>query len=191
MKANMVPDATARIVLRTWRDVDLGPFIEMSGNPEVMKYLRPLASGDACKAWMDFQVAHQKAHGFCLWAAELRESGRFVGAIGLLRVGFSAHFTPAVEIGWRIAREFWGRGYATEAARAALQFGFAVTELSEIVAHAGIANIRSHRVMTKLGMSCDRADDFDHPRLRDGDPLRRQVLYRLTRKDWLARTEAS
>ena len=158
----------------------------MSRDPEVMRYLRPLATANACGAWIDFQIAHQTAHGFCLWATELRTSGRFIGATGLLHVGFTADFTPAVDLGWRTAREFWGRGYATEAARAALKFGFDhENKLPEIVARAGRENFRSHRIMIKLGMSHNGEDDFDHPRLKVGDPLRRQVLYRLTREEWL------
>jgi RimJ/RimL family protein N-acetyltransferase len=175
-----------RMTLRSWTTADRQPFAEMSEDPEVMEYLRPLATRAACDAWIDFQVNHELSHGFCMWATELNQSHEFVGAVGLLRVGFVAHFTPAVEIGWRISRKHWGRGLATEAAHAALQFGFQEAQISKIVAHAGVSNTRSHHVMEKLGMVHSCADDFDHPRLPENDPLRRQVLYRLSRHTWLA-----
>ncbi|WP_116136476.1 GNAT family N-acetyltransferase [Trinickia diaoshuihuensis] len=113
---------------------------------------------------------------------------KIVGAVGLLPVAYEAHFTPAVEIGWRIARSFWGLGYAPEAAAAAIRFGFERLQLPEIVANAGVANEKSMRVMAKLGMVRDPNDDFDHPLVPDGTRLRRQVLYRLTRSRWLAQS---
>jgi hypothetical protein len=105
-------------------DSDRQPFAEMSENAAVKEHLRPLATRDACNAWIDFQINHQSSHGFCLWALESRASGIFIGAAGLLHVGFDAHLTPAVEAGWRLARPFWGQGFAVEAAGAALQFCF-------------------------------------------------------------------
>ncbi len=151
-----------------------------------MEFLTSLASREASDAWIDRQIAHDAAHGFCFWAVEERSSGAFVGSIGLFRVSYAAHFTPAVEVGWRIARRFWGKAYAPEAARAAIDFGFATLGLAEIVANAAVGNVRSRRVMEKLGMKRDAADDFDHPRVPDGDALRRQVLYRLTQDRWRA-----
>ncbi|WFU82171.1 GNAT family N-acetyltransferase [Bradyrhizobium sp. CIAT3101] len=176
---------TQRLLLRPWRDSDRLPFAQMSQDAAVMEYLRPLATREASDAWIDFQISHQSSHGFCMWAVESRASGAFMGAVGLLRIGFVASFTPAVEVGWRLARPFWGQGFAVEAARASVQFGFDELHLAEIVAHAGIRNIRSRRLMAKLGMSHDSAADFDHPRIPEGDPLRRQVLYRLTREAWI------
>jgi RimJ/RimL family protein N-acetyltransferase len=170
-----------RLILRKWRDSDRAPFAAMSADPAVMQYLRALPTREACDAWIDFQIAHQARHGFCMWAVELRQSGGFVGAVGLVHVGFVASFTPAVEIGWRLAREGWGQGWATEAARMAVAFGFAKLGLNEIVAYAAPANQASQNVMRKLGMWRDEAHDFDHPRQPEGDPLRRQVLYRLAR----------
>jgi RimJ/RimL family protein N-acetyltransferase len=172
---------TRRLILRSWRDSDRQPFAKMSEDADVMEHLHPLATRDACNAWIDFRINHQSCHGFCLRALELRASGTFMGAVGLLRVGFAARFTPAVEVGWRLARPFWGQGFAVEAAGAALQFGFEEIRLMEAVAHASVRNGRSRHVMTKLGMSHDCAEDFDHPRIPESDPLRRQVLYRLTR----------
>ncbi len=118
-------------------------------------------------------------NGFWLWAVEVRDSGEFVGFTGLAAPGFEAHFTPAVEIGWRLARSAWGHGYATEAARAALAFGFEEVGLDEIVSLTTVANRRSRAVMERLGMSRDAADDFEHPSLSPGHPQRPHVLYRL------------
>ncbi len=145
----------------------------------MIEYLMPLATRDASDAWIDRQMSHLAANGFCFWAVEARESGAFVGAVGLGRIGYAAHFTPAVEVGWRVARRFWGEGYAPEAAGIALRFGFHDVGLPEVVANAVVGNVRSRRVMTKLGMSHDAAENFDHPLVPDGHPLRRHALYRL------------
>ncbi|WP_249137680.1 GNAT family N-acetyltransferase [Bradyrhizobium tropiciagri] len=158
----------------------------MSEDADVMEYLRPLATRDASDAWIDYQIIHQSSHGFCMWAVDSRASGKFIGAVGLLHVGFAARFTPAVEVGWRLARQFWGQGFAVEAARAALQFGFEEVRLAEVVAHASIRNARSRRLMAKLGMRHDSAEDFDHPRIPEDNPLRRQALYRLARDAWIS-----
>lgn len=174
------------IVLRPWEDPDRQPFAEMSADPSVMEYLLPLTPGKATDAWIDRQLAHLATHGYCFWAVEAKEDGAFVGAVGLLRVSYEAHFTPAVEVGWRIARAFWGRGYAPEAAAAAIQFGFETLQLPEVVANTAPNNQKSRRVMAKLGMVHDAAGDFDHPRMPEGHPLRRQVLYRLTRDRWFS-----
>ncbi|MGJ7489758.1 GNAT family N-acetyltransferase [Variovorax sp. ZT4R33] len=173
---------TDRLLLRPWREADRAPFAALSVDPEVMAYLLPLASPEAADGWIDRQQAHLAAHGFCFWAVESRASGEFMGAAGLLRVGYQAAFTPAVEVGWRLARRFWGQGYAPEAARAAIGFGFGRLGLQEIVANTVPGNRNSRRVMEKLGMSTDPADDFDHPLVPPGHALRRQVLYRLRRE---------
>lgn len=120
--------------------------------------------------------------GWGLWAVEVVGGAPFVGFVGLNEPEFEAHFTPCVEVGWRLAREHWGRGYAPEAARAALDHGFDVLGLDEIVAFTPPANVNSQRVMQKLGMTHDPADDFDHPNLPPGHPLRRHVLYRVGRQ---------
>lgn len=120
-------------------------------------------------------------HGFGLWALEARERGEFIGFTGLAVPGFEAHFTPAVEVGWRLARSAWGNGYATEAGRAALSFGFERAGLEEIVSLTTAGNERSRAVMERLGMSRDPADDFDHPTIAPGHPQRPHVLYRIRR----------
>ena len=177
---------TSRLVLRPWADRDRQPFAEMCSDPILMKYLMPIASRAASDAWIDRQIAHLAEHGFCFWAVEAKASGGFVGAVGLLRVRYEAHFTPAVELGWRVPRAFWGLGYAPEAAMASIRFGFETLQLSELVANTNSGNDKSRRVMAKLGMSHDPRDDFDHPLIPEGHPLRRQVLYRLPRDRFLA-----
>jgi RimJ/RimL family protein N-acetyltransferase len=170
---------TPRLRLRTWRDADRPAFAAMSADPDVMAYLTSMPSREISDAWIDRQRAHQAEHGFCFWTTELRETGEFIGAVGLLHVRYAAHFTPAVEVGWRVAKRFWGRGYAPEAAAAALLFGFEKLGLQEIVAITAARNANSRRVMIKLGMTRDPADDFDHPLLPADHPLRRHVLFRL------------
>jgi len=177
-----------RLILRPWEDVDRQPFAEMSADPNVMEHLLPLTPHDASDGWIDRQLAHLREHGFCFWAVEAKEDGAFVGAVGLLRISYAAHFTPAIEVCWRVARAFWGFGYAPEAAATAIRFGFETLQLPEIVANTVHSNQKSRRVMAKLGMLHDPIDDFDYPRTPEGHPLRRQVLYRLTRDRWLSLT---
>jgi RimJ/RimL family protein N-acetyltransferase len=183
--------ATDRLVLRGWRDADGAPFAALNGDPEVARFLgggpRDRVASDAL---IDQFVEHWRANPFGLWAIERTEDGALLGFAGLSRPGFEAHFTPAVEVGWRLARAAWGNGYATEAARAALRFGFEIVDLDEIVSFTVPANERSRRVMERLGMTHDEGDDFDHPRLPEGHALRRHVLYRLRRADWERRQPA-
>lgn len=176
--------ASRRLVLRPWQDPDRQLFADLSADPEVMRHLMPIPTRQASDAWIDRQTAHVSAHGFCFWAVALAESKDFIGAVGLLQVNYQAHFAPAVEVGWRLGRKFWGHGYAPEASEVALRHGFEHLHLQEIVANTVAKNANSRRVIMKLGMSHDPADDFDHPLVPDGHPLRRQVLYRLTRDDW-------
>ena len=170
---------TSRLLLRPWRDEDIAAFAEMSADPAVMEYLLPLSDrGLSVDAWVAQKHAHWDEHGFGQWVVELPAEASFIGVVGLETVSYEAHFTPAVEVAWRLARPYWGHGYATEAARAALDYGFDKLRLSEIVAVTVPANQRSRRVMERLGMSRTPGDDFDHPRLPEG-ALRRHVLYRL------------
>jgi RimJ/RimL family protein N-acetyltransferase len=122
-----------------------------------------------------------------LWALELRDAGEFLGFTGLETQSFLAHFTPAVEVGWRLARSAWSNGYATEAAHASLAFGLEDVGLGEIVSTTSVANLRSRAVMRRLGMTNDPTDDFDHPELEEGHHLRRHVLYRMSADDWARR----
>lgn len=170
---------TSRLLLRGWRDVDVAAFAEMSADPTVMQYLLPLSDrGLSVEAWVARARAHWDEHGFGQWVVELPGEAGFIGAVGLGVVSYEAAFTPAVEVAWRLTRSYWGHGYATEAARAALDYGFGDLGLSEVVALTVPANQRSRRVMERLGMTRSPEDDFDHPRLPEG-PLRRHVLYRV------------
>jgi RimJ/RimL family protein N-acetyltransferase len=169
---------TARLRLRDWRDQDREPFYRMNSDPRVMEFFPAPLSREESDALVDRIEAHQQRHGFTFFAAELRPTAQFIGFIGIVHTPFEAHFTPCVEIGWRLAAEAWGQGLATEGAQAVLRFGFHDLKLPEIVSLTVPSNLRSRRVMEKLGMTCNPADDFDHPRLPQGHPLRLHVLYR-------------
>lgn len=170
---------TSRLLLRPWRDADREAFARLNSDPEVMRHLPGVLDRTASDALVDAVEAHFESHGFGVWAIEVAAGAPFIGCVGLMHVGFAAHFTPTVEIAWRLSREAWGHGYATEAAREACRIGLADLELPEIVAFTVPANTRSRAVMTRLGMNHDPNEDFDHPKLAEGDPLQRHVLYRL------------
>ncbi|MBM3674390.1 MAG: GNAT family N-acetyltransferase [Actinobacteria bacterium] len=171
---------TERLRLRRWRAGDLEPFADLNADPQVMEHLPAPLSRAESDAMVERIEETFDVRGFGLWAVEVRASGAFAGYVGLWPATFDAHFTPAVEVGWRLARSQWGRGYATEAARAATGDGFDRLGLSEIVSFTAAVNGRSQRVMDKLGMTRDPTDDFDHPALPESHRLRRHVLYRLT-----------
>jgi len=179
---------TERLLLREWRDSDLAPFAALNADPSVVRYLpRPLTrqeSDDFVRRRIHPSFA---AHGFGLWAVERLDTGVFIGFVGLTEQTFQAPFTPAVEVGWRLARAHWGHGFATEAARASIDLGFGEAGLTEIVSMTVPANRRSRAVMERLGMTRDAEADFDHPRVPTGSPLVAHVLYRLTRDRWAAR----
>ena len=174
---------TDRLRLRRWLAADRAPFAALNADPKVSEYLPTVLSPEQSDAFVARAEEHFNQHGFGLWAVEIRDVTPFAGFVGLSTPRFEAHFTPSVEVGWRFGVEHWGRGYATEGARAALAFGFEALRLEEIVSFTVPANVRSRRVMEKIGMTYDPADDFDHPSLPEGHPLRRHVLYRITRKD--------
>src|SRR3954468_23262661 len=168
---------TPRLILRPWRDSDREPFARMNADPRVMEFFIEPLTREESDAALGRVAAHHDRYGFGLLAAELRATNEFIGFIGLSVPAFQAHFTPCVEIGWRIAYDHWGRGLATEGARAVL-----ATAAGEVVAFTSVGNTRSRRVMEKLGLTHDPADDFDHPRIPEGHPLRRHVLYRTPRR---------
>jgi ribosomal-protein-alanine N-acetyltransferase len=170
---------TERLILRPWRDEDLAPFAALNADPRVREHFPSCLSRAESDSSARKIRAHFEARGYGLWAAEVVGAAMFIGFIGLAEPSFRAHFTPCVEIGWRLAHDAWGRGYATEGARAALAFGFDVLRLGEIISMTTLDNTRSRHVMEKLGMRCDPAEDFDHPNLAPGSPARRHVLYRL------------
>jgi RimJ/RimL family protein N-acetyltransferase len=168
---------TSRLVLRPWRDSDLIPFAELNADPIVMRFLRGVLTRDESDAYVRRAQLHMAEHGFCKLAVEAPGVAPFIGAVGISHVRFEASFTPAVEVAWRLDRRFWGQGYATEAARAAMVDGFTRVGLREIVAITTLGNIASQRVMQRLGMT--RSIEFDHPLLAENSPLRRHILYRL------------
>jgi ribosomal-protein-alanine N-acetyltransferase len=167
---------TPRLILREWREEDAEPFAAMSSDPEVMRYL-PAPD----EVWIARTRAHFEEHGFGQFVVELPGEAPFIGAVGLNHVRWQLPFTPAIEAAWRLARPYWGKGYALEAARATIEDGFGRVGLGEVVAYTVPANRASRQVMERLGMTRDPSEDFDHPSRPEGDPLRRHVLYRLRR----------
>ena len=170
---------TERLVLRQWRPEDREPFARMCADARVMEYFPSTLTREQSDGVVDRIQAGIEQRGFGFWALEIHGVAPFAGFVGLSEPGFQTHFTPCVEIGWRVARQYWNRGYATEAARAALRYGFEVLKLREIVAFAVWNNRASRRVMEKLGMTYDAADDFNHPNIPEGHPHRPHVLYRI------------
>ena len=168
---------TPRTRLREWCDADREPFWAMCQDGEVMRYLPALDRAGA-DALIDRQIARQAELGYCFWALERRDDGSFLGIVGL-----GAPRTPLteVEVGWRLARAAWGKGYASEAAQAALDWGFETLPVSSVIAITVPANTASRRVMERLGMQYHPDEDFDHPELQADDPLLRHVLYRIRR----------
>lgn len=178
------PLMTERLLLRPWTDADTPAFRRLNADPRVMAFFpAPLSDGES-DALLARIRAHQAEHGFTFWAVEDRPGGGLAGMTGLARVTFAAPFTPCVEIGWRFLPDYWGKGYALEAARLALGYGFTAFGLDEIVAFTTTGNRHSQGLMHRLGMTRDPADDFDHPHLPAGHPLLRHVLYRLSRAAW-------
>lgn len=172
---------TERLLLRPWRDSDREPFAAMNADPRVMEHFPATLTPAESDAALERFRAHWADAGFGPWVVEVPGRASFAGFVGLLRPSFRAHFAPCVEIGWRLTPEHWGRGYTTEAARAVVRVAFSKLGLHEIVSFTVPANRRSLRIMEKLGMHHDAADDFDHPVLPDGHPLKRHLLYRLRR----------
>ena len=182
---------TARLVLRPWSDDDLAAFAAINADPAVMEHFpAPLTRAESDSLAARWRTTFAE-HGLGMWAVtekpgDSRPGAPFIGFVGLSIPAFEAPFTPCVETGWRLGRRWWGKGYATEAATAALAFGFGTLALDEIVAYTATGNRRSRAVMERLGMTRDPADDFVHPRLPDDEPLRFHVLYRLPRAEFRA-----
>jgi RimJ/RimL family protein N-acetyltransferase len=174
---------TDRLVLRQWREADLEPFAAMNADPQVMRFFPRRLDREASDAMAHRLARHLDEHGWGLWAVEVPDVAPFIGFIGLAPVPFDAHFTPAIEVGWRLDKAYWGRGYAPEGARAALDHAFGTLGLDEVVSMTIPINEPSQRVMRKLGLTRDPADDFDHPTLPNWEH-RRHVLYRIQRAEW-------
>lgn len=170
-----------RLLLRRWRGEDLEPFAELNADPLVMEHFPATLSREESLAYIERQEASFDAHGYGFWAVEVVGEGLFAGFVGLQSVEDEMPFAPALELGWRLARPCWGRGYATEAAVAATRFAFSDLGLSELLSYTAEGNLRSRRVMERLGMRRDPSEDFSHPKLEPGHPLSEHVLYRLHR----------
>ncbi|MES1991169.1 MAG: GNAT family N-acetyltransferase [Pseudomonadota bacterium] len=170
-----------RLILRQWGDENFAPFWAMAQDKKVMEFLLPLPTRNESDANALSFRDHIETHGFGFWVIEVPDVAPFIGFAGLLNVSDTNPFYPAVEIGWRLARPYWGKGYASEAATAALTFGFNTLRLNEIIAFTVSANLRSQAVMQRIGMTRNPADDFDHPGVPDGSPLKQHVLYRKSR----------
>ena len=171
---------TPRLLLRQWREADLEPFAALNADPRVMEFLPAALTRDESDDFVSGRIAPQfERLGYGLWAVEVPGVTSFAGYVGLQEQTFPAPFTPCIEVGWRLDAHCWGRGYATEAGRAALAYGFDVAGLDEIVSMTAATNLRSIAVMQRLGMQ--PAGEFEHPRLPAGHALRRHVLYRTTK----------
>jgi RimJ/RimL family protein N-acetyltransferase len=175
---------TERLILRRWEPADRAPWAAIGADPKVMEHFPGLMSREQSDAFVDRVDRHLAEHGWGLWATERRDTGEFIGFVGITPVPDDLPEAPGTEVGWRLASAHWGQGFAPEAARAAIAFGFTELGLDEIVSFTSAANRRSRRVMEKLGMQRDEARDFDHPRLPDW-PGRRHVVYCLSRPNLL------
>lgn len=171
---------TKRLILRPWKDSDLPLFAALNADPRVMEYFPAILSRQESNALASKICEAFGRQGWGFWAVEVPHVAEFIGFIGLAKPSFEAHFMPAVEVGWRLAFEHWGKGYATEGAKAALAYGFDALKLNEIVSFTPTQNTRSRSVMEKLGMQHDPKDDFNHPKLPEGHSLQRFVLYRIS-----------
>jgi RimJ/RimL family protein N-acetyltransferase len=170
--------------MRRWRPRDLDPCAAMNADPLVMEHFsKPLSRSESAR-FIELQEQGFEQRGYGLWAVELPGEAELIGCVGLLPVESDVAFAPAVEVGWRLCAPFWGMGFATEAASAAISFGFDELELASLLAYTAERNLRSRRVMARLGMLRDPAEDFIHPAVPVGDPLAQHVLYRLDADTW-------
>jgi RimJ/RimL family protein N-acetyltransferase len=176
---------TDRLVLRRWREEDLAPFAALNGDPETMRHFPATLSRDESDALVHRVERHFEKAGYGLFAVEVPGVTPFIGFVGLWPVDFfEISFAPAVEIGWRLDKQWWGNGYATEGAAEVLRFAFSELGLDEVVSFTAEHNVASQRVMQRIGMTNEPADNFEHPRIALGHPLRPHVLYRITRTRW-------
>ncbi len=181
--------STERLILRQWQPEDRAPFAALNADPEVMEFFpAPLTREESDRLAGGF-AQHIETHGYGRWVVEERTSSAFLGFVGLSSPAYTTHFTPCTEIAWRLGRAAWGQGFASEAAREALRFGFRELGLPEIVSFTAVENERSQRVMQRLGMQRDLAGDFEHPSLAPGHPLRPHVLYRMSQAQFAATWE--
>lgn len=176
---------TPRLRLLPWRPDHLAPFAELNADPEVMRHFPSTQTVEQTQASIDLWMGQFAQQGWSNWAVELKATGEFIGFIGLSVPRRVLPFSPCVEIGWRLARRFWGQGLASEGARACLRVGFEQLGLAEVVSFTALGNAPSRAVMVRIGMR-DTGQDFEHPGLPEGHALRRHCLYRITRDEWAA-----
>ncbi len=175
---------TKRLLLRRWREEDRLPFQQINADPRVMEFMPGLLSTQESDALIARIEDHFERYGFGLFAVEHKDSANLIGYLGMMVPAFQASFMPAIEIGWRLGAEYWGKGFATEAAREVLRYAFGNLKLESVVAFTVSQNLRSRRVMERIGMRHEPSEDFDHPNLPDGHPLRTHLLYRISRERW-------
>jgi len=175
---------TKRLLLRPWKEEDLEPLTRLNSDPRVIEFLLGPLTREESAVRLAVYTKHILDHGWGLWAVSVPGVSDFIGWIGLWPIGFKGHFTPAIEVGWRLLPEFWGQGYATEGARACLAFAFKTLKLDEIVSITVPGNLRSIHVMERLGMHRDLKDDFEHPMVPEGHALKKHVLYRIEKGEW-------
>ncbi|KUJ82940.1 N-acetyltransferase [Microbulbifer flavimaris] len=184
---DLIEPRTERLQLRQWRDSDRAPFAKINADPRVMEHFPSALTRTESDAGVDRQIAHIQQHGWGFWAVERLDDGAFIGFVGIKMVSDELPFAPAVEIGWRLAAEYWGQGYATEAAQASLGVAFDRLALEEVMSFTALPNQRSQAVMERLGMQRD-PETFDHPLVPATSPLRCHCLYRLSRERWRAQS---
>lgn len=180
---------TDRLIMRPWKSSDLYPFAEMNADPKVMEFYTNTLTFQETSALVEKFCKQFEEKGYGFWAIEAPKIANFIGYIGLNYWDLGTKFSPCIDIGWRLATPYWGKGYATEGAKAALQYGFEVLNISEIVSMATVGNTRSHQVMKRLGMRTDSSENFEHPKLPKGHPLSWRVLYRLNCTEWFNKNE--
>ena len=172
---------TTRLILRTFEEKDIEPLSLINQDPKVCEFLPVMLSRAETEMMIKKFIDHHNKNKFSPYAVELKSTNEMIGWCGLMIPGFEAHFTPCVETGWRLGSQHWNQGYATEAAKAVLQYAFETLDLKEIVSFTAVNNIRSRRVMEKIGLHHNPLDDFDHPKIEKSHPLCRHVLYRITK----------
>lgn len=175
---------TTRLILRTFEEHDIDPMALIDQDPKVCEFLPGIGNREKTTQGVHAIMNHYRDHGFSLYAVELKSTGEMIGWCGLMIPSFEAHFTPSVEIGWRLASSHWNKGYATEAANAVLKHAFENVKLNEVVSFTAVDNIRSRRVMEKIGLHHNPTADFDHPKLEKSHSLCRHVLYRISKKEY-------
>ena len=176
---------TDRLILRQWQDDDLKAFARMCADPDVMKFYPNTLTNEESNVMANKIRGLIDEQSWGLWAVELKDKDCFIGFVGLHKPHYELPITPCVEVGWRLSKEYWGKGYATEAARESLKFAFNQLELNEVYSFASVSNNKSWRVMERLGMS-NTGNNFEHPDIPEGQPLREHVLYKITKAQWLS-----